>query len=86
MSNIDFTGRIALARRILDSLLSNDRKRIAPMSTGSVDRRVARIRRLLQQALFKLTAEKGYTAVTVEDICRGGSGRQPLDVLYALSR
>jgi AcrR family transcriptional regulator len=40
------------------------------MPIGSIDRRVARTRRLLQQALFKLTAEKGYTAVTVEDICR----------------
>jgi AcrR family transcriptional regulator len=37
---------------------------------GSIDRRVARTRSLLQQALFKLTAERGYTAVTVEDICR----------------
>ncbi|WP_222028481.1 TetR/AcrR family transcriptional regulator [Rhizobium laguerreae] len=37
---------------------------------GSIDRRVARTRGLLQQALVKLTAEKGYTAVTVEDICR----------------
>lgn len=40
------------------------------MPTGSIDRRVARTRSLLQQALFKLIAEKGYTAVTVEDICR----------------
>jgi AcrR family transcriptional regulator len=37
---------------------------------GSIDRRVARTRSLLQQALFKLTAEKGYANVTVEDICR----------------
>ncbi|WP_222294411.1 TetR/AcrR family transcriptional regulator [Rhizobium leguminosarum] len=37
---------------------------------GSIDRRVARTRGLLQQALVKLTTEKGYTAVTVEDICR----------------
>ena len=40
------------------------------MPTGSIDRRVARTRKLLQQALFKLTAEKGYAAVTVEEICR----------------
>ena len=40
------------------------------MPVGSIDRRVARTRSLLQQALFRLTAEKGYTAITVEDICR----------------
>ena len=40
------------------------------MPVGSIDRRVARTRSLLQQALFSLTAEKGYTAITVEDICR----------------
>jgi AcrR family transcriptional regulator len=46
------------------------RKRTPPMPTGSIDRRVARTRGLLRQALFKLTAEKGYGAITVEDICR----------------
>lgn len=40
------------------------------MPAGLIDRRVARTRGLLQQALFKLTTEKGYSAVTVEDICR----------------
>lgn len=40
------------------------------MAAGSIDRRVARTRRLLQDALFELTAETGYTAITVEDICR----------------
>lgn len=39
------------------------------MPSGSIDRRVTRTRNLLQQALFKLTAEKGYTAVSVENIC-----------------
>jgi AcrR family transcriptional regulator len=68
--SIDFTGRIAPARPVLDGLVSYDRKKIPPMPTGSIDRRVARTRSLLQQALFKLTAAKGYTAVTVEDICR----------------
>jgi AcrR family transcriptional regulator len=45
-------------------------KGISPVPVGSMDRRVARTRNLLQQALFKLTVEKGYSAVTVEDICR----------------
>ncbi|BCH22913.1 TetR family transcriptional regulator [Mesorhizobium sp. L-8-10] len=40
------------------------------MTAGSIDRRVARTRSRLQQALLKLAAEKGYGAVTVEDICR----------------
>lgn len=40
------------------------------MPAGPIDRRVARTRSRLQQALFRLTAEKGYTAITVEDICR----------------
>jgi len=40
------------------------------VATGSIDRRVARTRRLLQEALFELTVEYGYAAVTVEDICR----------------
>jgi AcrR family transcriptional regulator len=39
------------------------------MPAGSIDRRVARTRNLLQQALFRLTAKKGYAAITVEDIC-----------------
>lgn len=40
------------------------------MPAGSIDRRVVRTRNLLQEALFKLTAERGYEALTVEDICR----------------
>ena len=40
------------------------------MPAGSIDRRIARTRSLLQEALFKLTADKGYAAVTVEEICR----------------
>jgi AcrR family transcriptional regulator len=39
-------------------------------STGpAIDRRVARTRALLQDALIALIAEKGYAALTVEDIC-----------------
>ena len=36
---------------------------------AGVDRRVARTRKTLQQALMRLMLEKGYDAVTVEDIC-----------------
>lgn len=40
------------------------------MPKGSIDRRVARTRSLLQEALFRLIVEKGYAATTIEDICR----------------
>ena len=53
------------------------------MATGSIDRRVARTRRLLQDALFELTAENGYAAVTVEDICgRADVGRSTFYTHY----
>ncbi len=35
-----------------------------------IDRRVTRTRRTLHHALLRLMLEKGYDAVTVEDICR----------------
>jgi AcrR family transcriptional regulator len=35
-----------------------------------MDRRVARTRALLRRAHFEMIVEKGYDAVTVEDICR----------------
>lgn len=53
------------------------------MATGSIDRRVARTRRLLQEALFELTAENGYPVVTVEDICgRADVGRSTFYTHY----
>lgn len=36
---------------------------------ATIDRRVARTRKALQDALFLLMLKKGYEAVTVEDIC-----------------
>lgn len=36
----------------------------------NVDRRIARTQTALQRAFLALMQEKGYTAVTVEDICR----------------
>ncbi|WP_292075439.1 TetR/AcrR family transcriptional regulator [Mesorhizobium sp.] len=70
VSSIGFAGRIATKRPVMDGLAPHDQKRTPPVPAGSIDRRVARTRSLLQQALYKLTAEKGYAAVTVEDICR----------------
>lgn len=53
------------------------------MAAGSIDRRVARTRRLLQEALYELTAENGYAAVTVEDICgRADVGRSTFYTHY----
>src|SRR5215467_7842704 len=41
-----------------------------------IDRRVARTRRMLHQALLSLILEKGYEAISVEDICnRANVGR-----------
>ena len=70
MFSICFVGRPAPPRPILDIRMSRDQERTPPVAAGSIDRRVARTRRLLQQALFRLAAEKGYGTVTVEDICR----------------
>lgn len=37
--------------------------------SGTIDRRVARTRALLQNALIVLITSRGYAAITVEDIC-----------------
>jgi AcrR family transcriptional regulator len=39
------------------------------MTKRTIDRRVARTRGMLQQALMSLILKKGYDATTVEDIC-----------------
>jgi AcrR family transcriptional regulator len=39
------------------------------MARGSIDRRAARTRAMLHHALMCLVREKGYDAVTVDDIC-----------------
>src|SRR5262249_19661467 len=39
------------------------------MAQRPIDRRVARSREMLHQALLSLIIEKGYDAITVEDIC-----------------
>ena len=56
------------------------------MRTGkhAVDRRVVRTRAMLQQALLSLILEKGYDAVTVEDICDAANvGRSTFYAHYA---
>lgn len=54
------------------------------MPKGSIDRRVARTRALLQQAHLALILEKGYEATTVEDICRAANvGRSTFYAHYA---
>src|SRR6516164_9340157 len=46
------------------------------MAKTSIDRRVARSREMLHQALLSLIMEKGYEPITVEDICeRANVGR-----------
>src|SRR5262245_14334642 len=40
-----------------------------PMATTTIDRRVARTRAMLHEALLSLIAEKRYETITVEEIC-----------------
>lgn len=41
-----------------------------PVANRSIDRRVARTRAMLHDALIALVMEKGYESITVEDICK----------------
>ncbi|MER8499352.1 TetR/AcrR family transcriptional regulator [Mesorhizobium sp. M1142] len=51
---------------------------------GTIDRRVARTRALLQDALIALIPERGYAALTVEDICQKADvGRSTFYTHYA---
>lgn len=52
------------------------RHRSGQTAAPGIDRRVARTRKLLEDALIALTLERGYAEVTVEDICqRANVGR-----------
>lgn len=52
--------------------------------TSTIDRRVARTRALLQDALITLIPERGYAAITVEDICeKANIGRSTFYTHYA---
>jgi AcrR family transcriptional regulator len=52
--------------------------------TGVIDRRVARTRALLQDALITLIPERGYAAITVENICeKANIGRSTFYTHYA---
>ncbi len=59
--------------------------KIEPMDgTHTIDRRVARTRALLQDALIALIPERGYAAITVDDICRRANvGRSTFYTHYA---
>ena len=52
--------------------------------TNTIDRRVARTRALLQDALIALIPERGYAALTVDDVCRQANvGRSTFYTHYA---
>jgi AcrR family transcriptional regulator len=54
------------------------------MAKGRIDRRVARTRAMLQKAHLALILERGYDAVTVEDICEAANvGRSTFYAHYA---
>jgi AcrR family transcriptional regulator len=62
------------------SVLEKDVKR----PKGTIDRRVARTRALLQKAHLSLILEKGYEAMTVEDICEAANvGRSTFYAHYS---
>jgi len=42
---------------------------VMEMTKKPIDRRVARTRAMLEQALVSLVPKKGYEAITIEDIC-----------------
>jgi AcrR family transcriptional regulator len=42
---------------------------VVEVAKNAVDRRIARTRAMLQQALISLILEKGYEAITIKDIC-----------------
>ncbi|MBP2159029.1 MULTISPECIES: TetR/AcrR family transcriptional regulator [Asticcacaulis] len=48
----------------------------ADVPASKIDRRIARTRRKLEHAFFHLIQDKGYDAVTIQDICeKAGVGR-----------
>jgi AcrR family transcriptional regulator len=54
------------------------------MTKGRIDRRVARTRAMLQKAHLSLILERGYDAVTVEDICEAANvGRSTFYAHYS---
>lgn len=54
------------------------------MTAGRIDRRVARTRATLQRAHLKLILERGYDAVTVEDMCEAANvGRSTFYAHYS---
>jgi AcrR family transcriptional regulator len=58
--------------------------KIERTNTGMIDRRIARTRALLQNALITLVPERGYTPITVEDICeKANVGRSTFYTHYA---
>ena len=54
------------------------------MTKRPIDRRVARTRAMLHEALISLIAEKGYETITVEDVCEQANvGRSTFYAHYA---
>lgn len=84
VSDIDFAGHVPHRRPLPHNSRTADRKKAAPANEGRVDRRVRRTRNLLRHALVKLIPEKGYPAITVEDICEAADiGRSTFYARYA---
>jgi len=66
-----FRKRCSIVNKNVDSTVNGGR-----MAKPPIDRRVARSREMLHQALLSLIIEKGYEEITVENICeRANVGR-----------
>ncbi len=53
---------------LLNRMVESVRKKVMAMPPKAVDRRVQRTRRSLQEALIELVSEKGYEAITVQEL------------------
>jgi len=55
-----------------------------PLHGAGIDRRVLRTRRALQHAFLRLITEKGYDAVSIQDICEAADvGRSTFYLHFA---
>src|SRR5262245_43898475 len=80
---IYFAGQSAGVCPATDTARRNGRKQGMAMAKKTIDRRVARTRALLHEALLSLIAEKRYETITVEEICaRVNTGRSTFYAHY----
>jgi AcrR family transcriptional regulator len=83
MSGIEVAGHPAFFVRNRTGELEMHTKSRPVDQAGAIDRRVARTRTVLQQALIELIPERGFAGITVEEICaRADVGRSTFYTHY----